>query len=246
MPSLQVSKQTSKENIGSSKSDYRYSPYQPNNERFLEFAQQTRRENVGRTHRRSLGGSVIASVIDSSLMSHIKNITAQSADESLILTRYIDLVESFSIFDAHLLRPSAQIYSDAQSNLRSSLNASISRDPVEDGLNHQGQELIREASTQYGSMVVLGWIEDMLNEIDDPYLASSILRLAGRVAPLGSSKTRQQLIKNSIASSEPMVREAAVQCAETWKDPALKQVLRNHIEEIAWLRDYINDVIEDL
>jgi hypothetical protein len=246
MPSLQVSKQTSKEIVGSSNTEYLHGLYQADTEPYTEFSKQLRRENAARTHRRSLGGSVIASLIDSSLMSHIKNIVAQSADTSLTLTRYADLVEKFSIFDAYLLRPSPQIYSDAKSSLRSNLIASISRDPVEDGLIHQGQELIREASTQYGSMVALGWIEEMLNETDDPYLLSSILRLAGRVAPLGSPKARQQLITKFISSNEPIVREAAVQCAETWKDPALKPVLKNHAEEIAWLRNYINDVIEDL
>lgn len=246
MPSLQVSKRTSKEIVGSGNTEYCHGLYQADTERYMELSKQLRRENAAKTHRRSLGGSAMASLIDSSLMSHIKNIVALSADTSLMLTRYADLAKNFSIFDAYILKPSTQIYSDAKSSLRSNLIASISRDPVEDGLIHQGQELIREASTQYGSPATLGWIEDMINEMDDPYLVSSILRLAGRVAPLGSPKARQQLITEFISSNEPTVREAAVQCAETWKDPALKPVLRNHAEEIVWLQNYINDVIEDL
>ena len=42
------------------------------------------------------------------------------------------------------------------------------------------------------------------------------------------------------------IREAAVQAVEHWGESELVKVLSSHQEDVPWLREYIEGVIDDL
>ena len=54
------------------------------------------------------------------------------------------------------------------------------------------------------------------------------------------------LVRDGLAKNSVEVRDAAIQAAESWGDSELIEVLKAHSETEPWLRQYLNDVIDDL
>ena len=57
---------------------------------------------------------------------------------------------------------------------------------------------------------------------------------------------KQQLLAHCLASKDIVVRDAAIQAAEDWEDPAMYSILSSHVERVPWLRDYLSSVTADL
>ena len=79
-----------------------------------------------------------------------------------------------------------------------------------------------------------------------PNFAASVLRCLGRQekAP-GSHRWRLDLVRDGLGASNAEIREAAVQLAEVWDEAGMCAILEAHVESESWLREYIEDVIED-
>ena len=57
---------------------------------------------------------------------------------------------------------------------------------------------------------------------------------------------RVELVRDGLATEGVEIRDAAVQAAEAWGDLGMVEVLESHREPVAWLRDYVRSVIDDL
>ena len=57
---------------------------------------------------------------------------------------------------------------------------------------------------------------------------------------------RRTLVRSGLAVDNVEIRDATVQAPESWDEPDLATILRQHHETEPWLRRYILDVINDL
>jgi hypothetical protein len=125
------------------------------------------------------------------------------------------------------------------------MRATLEAEPVEDGYTHPAEadlaDMIRNGGQAAGD-----WLSGAIAEGGWPRsLAAGLLRLLGRQR-IFTGAWRLRVIQLALASSDIELRDAGVQAAESWGDPAAVGVLRAHGEPCAWLADYIERVIKDL
>ena len=193
----------------------------------------------GAAHR-SLGGSFDASVVDSLLAHHARGLyeAISTLNRDLLF-----LSPRAALIDAQV--HARGLHLDARSRLTSNLLISIERDPVEDGIIHAGEIVLGKAVAEYG-IVALGWISELLVSSDSSNVISSVIKLIGRIGPVGSSEWRKSTIVNALSHDSLEVRDAAVQCIEDWEDTLMIGVLDAHQENDEWLSSYIDEVKQEL
>lgn len=118
------------------------------------------------------------------------------------------------------------------------LRAAIEAEPVEDGVNHPGEQVIAETIAGYE---VEGFVTAVL-EITPSSQQASILQLLGRV-PVRNASLRRRIIEAGLSSSDVQIRDAAVQAVESWEEGDCIDLLRHHEEPVKWLDNYIQNVI---
>lgn len=121
------------------------------------------------------------------------------------------------------------------------LISAIRSEPVEDGVQHPAEKLILTFARQYGPEGV----RSALREVDSRRLTAEFLRLLARVTPLDAA-SRLVIVSDALSSSDLEIRDAGVQAAESWNDPALAPVLRAHKESVRWFADYVSRVAAEL
>ena len=129
-----------------------------------------------------------------------------------------------------------------QDSLEAKLKSAFDADPVEDGVTHSAEHIIEQALLSEDEQRVCGWLAQMSTDSEQPVFAASVLRCIGRQT-LGTATWRAEVLKESLASCDLEIRDAAVHAAEEWDSPEVKSVLRGHSEAVSWLRDYIEDVL---
>lgn len=85
-----------------------------------------------------------------------------------------------------------------------------------------------------------------MSESTKPIFAASVLRCVSRSNPIGNSEWRAKVVATALGSKYLEIREAGVRAAESWADSELRTLLMKHNEQVEWLRDYADDVIDDL
>ncbi|TVR63976.1 MAG: hypothetical protein EA420_06155 [Candidatus Competibacteraceae bacterium] len=146
------------------------------------------------------------------------------------------------------IRGTAPAASDTQPAFRAvaaRIRAALEAEPVEDGSTHPAETDLAEM-TRNGGQVAGDWLSGAIAEGGWPRgLAAGLLRLLGRQR-IFTGTWRLRVIQLALSSPDIELRDAGVQAAESWGDPAAVQVLRARAEPCAWLADYIERVIRDL
>ena len=142
--------------------------------------------------------------------------------------------------------PTGSPVSDEQVRILNGLRTAFETEPLEDGMGHPAEEILRKALLDTEASCVLGWTRELALDTAHPNLAASVLRCLGRLEHPGTGAWRTELIRSALGTDEVELRDAAAQAAETWGGDAVRQVLETHAEPLPWLRDYIRDVVEDL
>jgi hypothetical protein len=126
------------------------------------------------------------------------------------------------------------------------LNQLIGVEPVIDGYDHAAEGFLRE-TFKHEPDFVAQWFLSALRENVTPSLVADSLRLLGRIAPTGK-EWLAQITAVALRSPSAEVRDAAMQAIESCGDPALVAVLKDHRqnEPRKWLRDYADQIIQDL
>lgn len=132
-----------------------------------------------------------------------------------------------------------------QRKLEARLRGAFEDTPLEDGIDHPAEPIIDEALRSVDGQRVLGWLRALSVAAGHPELAASVLRCLGRRG-LGTPAWRAETVQAALATEDVEMRDAAVQAAESWGGLEVRDVLRSHVEPIPWLREYIEDVVEDL
>ena len=149
------------------------------------------------------------------------------------------------------------------------LVVALDEEPLEDGITHRAEQTIGghlHLVVQIDPKQLIGRLFQ-----ENPELCASIVRCLGRCPiaawpeprlssspiegwPVGADSSperrstdwRQELLRQSLASSDVLLRDAAIQAAEEWEDPSLLPVLREHDESQLWLREYLDAVVADI
>ena len=130
--------------------------------------------------------------------------------------------------------------------LAARLHAAFDADYLEDGMFHPAERTIEQTLRSGKSALALEGLRSLSLDAENPTFAASVLRCLARVARPGTKAWRVGLVRDGLAADDPEIRDAAVQAAEEWADPALRTVLEAHTDPLPWLQDYIRDVIVDL
>ena len=132
-----------------------------------------------------------------------------------------------------------------QARLANKLHAAFETEPLEDGMLHKAEDIIKQALQSGEDPRILEWLRDFSLDAEQPVFAASILRCLGRQEHLGTSSWRSALVRDALALDDVEIRDAAVQATELWGDKDILSVLKSHSEPKSWLRDYICDVINN-
>ena len=126
------------------------------------------------------------------------------------------------------------------------LHASFDADPLEDGMDHTAEQLIAVALASEDPDTVLQWIWSACLESDSPAFAAATFLCVARQPAIGTAAWRAGLVHGGLASDDIELRNAAIQAAESWGDPGLRQILATHSEPVSWLDEYRRGVVDDL
>ncbi len=124
------------------------------------------------------------------------------------------------------------------------LKQMVHAESVIDGYDHPAERFLQETFKREPD-VARQWFWSALRENHSPSLVADSLRLLGRITP-ADRKWRSQIAAEGLRSRSSEVRDAAMQAIESWGDPALAGVLKHHREQTRWLREYADQIIQDL
>ncbi len=158
------------------------------------------------------------------------------------------------LFQMHLNLPAFEetwdqgsfINEKERAQLENRLLTTFEAEPVEDGIDHPADNIIRDLLETGENQNILDMLQAFsLNESYSSF-AASVLRCLGRQPHLGTVAWRTTLVRDALSINDVEIRDAAIQVAELWADREMRPVLEQHTESEPWLRDYISDVLTDL
>lgn len=133
-----------------------------------------------------------------------------------------------------------------QEQLAARLHTAFEASPVEDGISHPGEIIIKEALRSPDEQCVLIWFKVFSVDAVHPDFAASVLRCLGRQERPGTVSWRVAIIREALSMDAVDIRDAAAQAAESWGGLEMRDVLQEHIDPAPWLQEYILDIIKDL
>ncbi len=130
---------------------------------------------------------------------------------------------------------------------RSKLIAALLDEPIEDGVTHPAEGLIDEA-LRVDPSDCQNWLSQVLVEHypTRPSLCASIVRCIGRLNYDRIRGWGMRVIDDALQNRDAEVREATIRALEAWGGPAALKMLRRHEDPVAWLNEYVQQVIVDL
>ncbi len=130
---------------------------------------------------------------------------------------------------------------------RTKLIATLLDEAIEDGVTHPAESLIDEAF-RADSSDCQNWLSQVLVEHypTRPSLCASIVRCIGRLDYDRVRGWGMRVVDDALQNRDIEVREAAIRALEAWGRPAALDVLRRHKDAVAWLNEYVRQVVVDL
>lgn len=130
---------------------------------------------------------------------------------------------------------------------RSKLIATLLDEPIEDGVTHPAEHVIDEALLTHSSEC-LDWLSWVLIENYDtrPSLSAAIVRCIGSLEYDQVGHWGMRVADDALQHKHVEVREAAVRALEAWGGCEALGMLRNHGDSVAWMNEYVRQVIIDL
>ena len=133
-------------------------------------------------------------------------------------------------------------------HLRDLLCASFEAEPLEDGIDHPAEDIIGGAIRSTGGDRVFDWLYRACLDAEHPTFSASVLRCLGRQMRPGTELWRTELVRRALTMDDVEIRDAALHAAEFWGGLDMRDMLKIKVqtEPSQWLRNYMQDVIEDL
>lgn len=166
-------------------------------------------------------------------------------DETYAHGRFHDLDRHLEFFVARNL---STIDPEAQ-QLGHSLIELLTMQPVDEGYEHPGEQLIADSLSRRPS-IAPAWIKRVYLEKEgsNPVLAGEILKCISQLASLDDPEWAIRLASRGLDSPEIQLREAALRVFESWGDIESSYRLTDYItkETALWLSDYALEVLETM
>lgn len=191
--------------------------------------------------RESLGVSRDAAFVHKVILEFVRSVAFYRADTVTLETPLIA-----SLFPTVLDIACLEIQSEEQERLQARLNAAFEAELVEDGMRHPAETIIAQALEKPEASQVLSYLKALSLDATRVSLAASVLRCLGRQERPGTESWRIGLVRDGLAVENVEIRDAVTQAAELWGDYGILNILKTHIEPVSWLRDYIQELIDDL
>lgn len=118
----------------------------------------------------------------------------------------------------------------------------LDAETVESGVTHAAEDLLAEVDRRSPESFRT-WIADFFSAERSPNYVVPMLRLLGRTE---RSSWKSAVARNALSSRNVHVRDAAVQAFENWGSPGDARLLSGHVEEVSWLRRFVEEVAADL
>lgn len=160
-------------------------------------------------------------------------------------TAFLGTTLRTSLFPAVIDRVGFSIEDPEKERLEFRLRTAFDADPLEDGVSHPAEHIIGESLQSVDRSRIFACLRALSVDAEHPGLSASVLRCLSRWR-LGTSTWRAGIVRSALAADDVEMRDAAVQAAESWGGPEMRDMLRSHVEAVSWLRAYIQDVVEDL
>ena len=140
----------------------------------------------------------------------------------------------------------ASVENKERAQLENRLLATFEAEPLEDGMDHPAERIIRNVLGTGENQYVLDIFRAFSLDVANSSFAAAVLRCLGRQPYLGTVAWRTTLVRDALSINDIEIRDAAVQAAELWGDEEMRIVLEQHSEPEPWFREYISDVLADL
>lgn len=121
------------------------------------------------------------------------------------------------------------------------INALIDDESVDDGYTHSTESMLHEHIEQFGAA---GLIEHAFTTAS-PIRSADLVRLLGRIPEI-KVDLRRIVVERGLASPHVVIRDAALQTAETWEDAALAVLLKEHRDAVPRLSQYAEKIVRGL
>ena len=130
---------------------------------------------------------------------------------------------------------------------RDEIVAMLRDEPIEDGETHSAEAVIAKA-LRSDSGACRDWLSRILvgHYGKCPAISASLVRCIGRLEFDESGTWGMHVADDALKHPEAEVREAAVRALETWGGREALVILGKHNDPIAWLDEYVKEVIVDL
>ena len=117
-------------------------------------------------------------------------------------------------------------------------------EPIEDGVTHPSESILRNALNR-DTEAVRGWIVDKWRSEPNAGLLAALMKCVGRLAWKEVFGWGLKVAKASLSHSDIEVRDAAVQAIDLWGSSEAIALLREHREDVSWLRGYISQILSE-
>jgi hypothetical protein len=172
----------------------------------------------------------------------------QTSNVTLLLaTKYPAPVQSSCNIAVDYRQGSRQEFSQ-QDDFNQNLLRAIELETLEDGYSHPAERIIEDALKRYRSIAV-AWIQSIyLKNIKRGTVCAGLLRCIGRLKRDLTKTWGLVMAISGLSHPNMEVREAAVRALEMWGGQEALETLKAYvsIEDVAWLKNYIEQVIQDL
>ena len=130
---------------------------------------------------------------------------------------------------------------------RGKVVAALLDEPIDDGVTHPVEGVIDEA-LRADSSKCQDWLSQVLVEHypTRPSLCASIVRCIGRIDYDRVRGWGMRVADHALRNKDVEVRDAAVRALEDWGGSEALDMLRRHEDAVAWLNEYVQQVIVDL
>lgn len=144
------------------------------------------------------------------------------------------------------LTEARQKQKESRTRLHERISDSLRSNPIEDGVKHPIEAVLREeiATEKWPNLV--SWIVAKIRgDDDDPQQIATIVQCLARVLPESAAGDPASILMACLASSHVAIREAGMRLVEAIPTSASIMALIRHSEPVEWLCSYQQQVIAD-
>lgn len=133
----------------------------------------------------------------------------------------------------------------AHARFDNAILSSLAAEQVEDGHSHAAEEILESTMASYG--FVAEWTQLLFRDRIHRKMtsvAADLLICVGRLPLAKSMPWGRSMAATALRLDDLELREAAVYAVESWGGAEELELLRNHSEEVDWLAEYIQQVLD--